>query len=133
MNDRKCSLQGQQPNHPQIPKPPFPYDSEEVKFNNDVAGITLAGMLTLPATPGQHSAVILIAGMGPADRDGTFNDHKPLWGIADHFSRHGIAVLRFDKWGVGQSTGKLDLNVTSKCLAGEAGINFIGRASLIFD
>ena len=35
-------------NHPQEPKEPFPYKSEEVKFVNEEAGDTLAGTLTLP-------------------------------------------------------------------------------------
>ena len=44
---------------------PFPYDAEEVKFDNKVDNLTLAGTLTIPRGPGKHPAVILISGSGP--------------------------------------------------------------------
>ena len=42
------------------------------------------------------------------DRDETMLGHKPFLVLSDHFTRHGIAVLRFDKRGVGKSTGIYD-------------------------
>lgn len=93
------------PNRPQTPRPPFPYDEEEVVYPNPEAGITLAGTLTLPHTPGPHPVVLLITGSGPQDRDETVFDHKPFLIIADHLARHDIAVLRVDDRGVGASTG----------------------------
>jgi uncharacterized protein len=104
-----------------------PYHVEDVTYNNAAAGITLAGTLTIPNTPGQHPAVILIAGMGPVDRDYTFGNHKMFAVLADHLTHNGIAVLRFDKRGVGQSTGTFDLNVTSQGLASDvvAGIEYL--------
>src|SRR5690606_31321580 len=90
---------------PQEPKPPFPYDIEEVRFANDEAGITLAGTLTRPKGDGPFPAVILITGSGPQNRDEELFGHKPFWVIADHLTRTGIAVLRFDDRGVGNSTG----------------------------
>lgn len=39
------------------------------------------------------------------DRDGTILMHKPFLVLADHLTRHGIAVLRVDDRGVGGSTG----------------------------
>jgi len=94
------------PNRPQTPQPPFPYDSALVTVaNSEQAGVELSGTLTLPHGVDRAPAVILISGSGPQDRDETIVDHKPFWVIADHLSRNGIAVLRFDDRGVGESKG----------------------------
>ena len=90
---------------PQTPVAPFPYRIEEVSFRNEADGVQLAGTLTIPATDQPCPAVVLISGSGPQDRDETLLDHKPFWVIADHLSRHGIAVLRFDDRGTGASKG----------------------------
>lgn len=102
---------------PQEPQPPFPYLVEEVTFQNTTDNVTLAGTFTKPNTPNKHPAIILIAGMGPKDRDATMAGHKPLFVLADYFTRAGIAVLRYDKRGVGSSTGTFSLDVTSNDLA----------------
>jgi dipeptidyl aminopeptidase/acylaminoacyl peptidase len=94
------------PNRPQMPKAPFPYTVTEVKFENSKDGVTLAGTLTLPDGRDEKlPAVILVSGSGPQDRDETLMGHKPFWVLADYFSRHGIAVLRYDDRGVGESKG----------------------------
>lgn len=90
-------------NRPQEPKPPYPYRVEEVTFLND--SLTLAGTLTFPDSDGTFPAVILIAGSGAHDRDETVFGHKPFLVLADYLTRQGFAVLRYDKRGVGQSTG----------------------------
>lgn len=90
---------------PQEPIPPFPYISEDVSFRNKQAGITLSGTLTLPKDGGKHIAVVLITGSGPQNRDEELMGHKPFLVLADHFTRKGIAVLRFDDRGVGKSGG----------------------------
>jgi len=90
-------------NRPQEPKPPFPYKSEDIKFRNEKAGITLGGTVTIPDGPGPFPAVILITGSGSQNRNEELMAHKPFWVIADYLSRNGIAVLRFDDRGVGQS------------------------------
>ncbi len=90
---------------PQEPKPPFPYRSEEITFENKAAGITLAGTLTTPATGSNFTAVILITGSGPQNRDEELLGHKPFLVIADYLTRKGIAVLRYDDRGTAQSTG----------------------------
>ena len=99
-------------NRPQEPKPPFPYISEEVYFVNEKAGIKLAGTLTIPEGVGPFPAVILITGSGSQNRNEELMGHKPFWVFADHLSRNGIAVLRYDDRGVGQSQGT-PLNATS--------------------
>ncbi|MCA9697483.1 MAG: alpha/beta hydrolase, partial [Myxococcales bacterium] len=94
------------PPRSQTPKAPFPYAIEEVRFDNpDAAGVALAGTLTIPDGPGPHPGVVLLSGSGPQDRDEALFGHQPFWVLADHLSRNGIAVLRFDDRGVGQSTG----------------------------
>lgn len=106
------------PNRPQTPKAPFPYQVEEVTFRNDSEGVQLAGTLTLPKTDRPCPAVVMISGSGPQDRDETLLDHKPFWVIADHLSRHGIAVLRFDDRGTGASKGDF-VSATSENFAND--------------
>lgn len=93
------------PERPQNPKAPFPYAAEEVTFANVEANIKLAGTLTLPDTKGKVPAVVLISGSGPQNRDEELMGHKPFHVLADHLTRNGFAVLRFDDRGVGQSEG----------------------------
>jgi len=88
---------------PQEPKPPFPYRSEHVTITNAPGQSVLDGTLTLPPGPGPFPAVILISGSGPQNRDEEIFGHKPFLVLADHLSRRGIAVLRYDDRGVGQS------------------------------
>jgi pimeloyl-ACP methyl ester carboxylesterase len=91
---------------PQVPKPPFPYKSEDVTFPSLAKDVTMAGTLTLPEGAGPFPAAILITGSGPQDRDETIFEHKPFLILADHLTRKGIAVLRYDDRGIGKSTGK---------------------------
>jgi len=90
---------------PQTPVPPFPYLAEPVTFPG--AEASLAGTLTVPRGAGPFPSVVLIAGSGPNDRDETIFGHKPFWVLADYLTRRGIAVLRYDKRGIGASGGDL--------------------------
>ena len=90
---------------PQVPKKPYPYDVENVTYKNKSAKITIAGTLTLPRSKGPHPIAILISGSGPQDRDETMMGHKPFLVLADHLTRKGIAVLRYDDRGVGGTGG----------------------------
>lgn len=93
-------------NRPQEPVKPYPYQVEEVKFNNQKDNITLAGTLTLPKpTKKKPPVVILISGSGQQDRDESFAGHKPFLVLSDYLTRNGIAVLRYDDRGFGESTG----------------------------
>lgn len=98
----------EKPARPQMPEPPYPYNSEDVFFENKEAGITLAGTFTWPATGKKFPAVILISGSGPQNRDEELVSHKPFLLIADHLTRNGIAVLRFDDRGTAASGGDYD-------------------------
>ena len=97
---------------PQEPRSPYPYVEEHVTYLNTSAHITLAGTLTLPKSTKQCPAVLLIAGSGPNDRNETLFGHKPFLVLADHLTRAGIAVLRVDKRGVGESTGNYEIATT---------------------
>jgi pimeloyl-ACP methyl ester carboxylesterase len=90
---------------PQTPVKPFPYREVEVVFPNSQAKISLSGTLTLPPGSGPFLVAILLHGSGPHDRDETLLGHRPFLVLADHLTRKGIAVLRFDKRGNGKSTG----------------------------
>ncbi len=72
------------------------FTEEQVTFGN--GDVNLAGSLRLPATPGRHPAVVYAHGSGP----GTRNQISLL---AHFFLHRGIAVLGYDKRGVGRSSG----------------------------
>ena len=104
---------------PQTPSKPYPYHEEEISFSNAAAGVTLAGTLTLPKGAGPFPSALLIAGSGPNDRDEALASHRPFLVLADHLTRKGIAVLRYDKRGIGKSTGSAD-KATTVDLASDA-------------
>lgn len=69
---------------------------EAVRFSN--GEVHLAGTLISPASPGPHPAVILVHASGAEDRE-------YLLPFARFLVRRGMAVLGYDKRGVGGSTG----------------------------
>jgi len=111
---------------PQTPVRPFPYAEEEVTFGGGAEGIVLAGTLTLPKGEGPFPAALLVAGSGPQDRDESLANHRPFLLIADALTRKDIAVLRYDKRGVGKSTGNPDTATTMDLAAdAQAGLAFL--------
>jgi pimeloyl-ACP methyl ester carboxylesterase len=100
------------PVRPQEPEEPYPYSATDVRFESAAEGVTLAGTLTVPAGDGPYPAVVLVSGSGAQDRDETVFGHRPFLVLADHLSRSGIAVLRYDDRGVGESTGDISTAVT---------------------
>jgi alpha/beta superfamily hydrolase len=90
-----------------------------VVYENKKDGVQLAGTLTLPRSKGPFPAALLITGSGPQDRNETVLGHRPFLVLADHLTRRGIAVLRFDDRGVGKSTGRFD-EATSEDFAADA-------------
>jgi uncharacterized protein len=95
---------------------PPTYRSEEVTFSN--AEATLAGTLTVPEGQGRFPAVVLISGSGVEDRDEDIFGFRIFGVLADHLSRHGIAVLRYDDRGAGGSTAASPQD-TSETYAGD--------------
>ena len=93
------------PSRPQNPEEPLPYHVEEVSYPNPDGGHVLAGTFTRPEAGSPFPSVLLISGSGPQDRDEALMGHRPFLVLSDHLTRSGIAVLRFDDRGVGESTG----------------------------
>ena len=113
-------------NRPQEPKPPFPYTSEDLTFQNDKFNIKLAGTLTIPAGEGPFPAVIMITGSVPQNRNEEIMGHKPFLVIADYLSRNGIVVLRYDDRGIGKSQGSFATATTADLATdAEAAFNFL--------
>src|SRR6266699_6609957 len=104
---------------PQNPVKPYPYKEEEISFPNGKAKISLAGTLTLPRGQGPFPAAVLLSRYGPHDRDESIMGHRPFLVLADHLTRKGVAVLRFDKRGIGKSTGDC-ANATMEDFTGDA-------------
>jgi pimeloyl-ACP methyl ester carboxylesterase len=69
---------------------------EDVRFSNGY--VRLVGTLISPTTQGKHPAIILVHASGAEDREYVLPFARLL-------IRHGIAVLGYDKRGVGTSTG----------------------------
>jgi uncharacterized protein len=111
---------------PQTPAKPHPYREVELSFPNSKAAVSLAGTLTMPRGPGPFPAAILLAGSGPLDRDEADDGHRPFLVLADYLTRKGIAVLRYDKRGVGKSTGNYDEATTADFASdAEAALSFL--------
>ena len=105
-------------NRPQTPQPPFPYAQEEVSFANGDA--VLKGTLVLPeGCTRQTPVLIMVTGSGLQDRDERLFEHRPFAVIADALARAGIATLRYDDRGFGESTGDI-INCTTEDLKNDA-------------
>jgi pimeloyl-ACP methyl ester carboxylesterase len=102
-----------------------PYREENVTFTNAAAGASLAGTLTVPAGPGPFPAVVLLSDAGAQDRNGTVNEFGPQGWLADYLTRRGIAVLRFDDRGTGQSTGAADATTADLVTDAQAALGFL--------
>jgi uncharacterized protein len=90
---------------PQEPKKRL-YHVREVVFAGGTEGVMLAGELTTPQTGGAFPAVILIAGSGPHERNEEVAGHKVFLVLSDYLTKRGYAVLRYDKRGIGHSSGE---------------------------
>lgn len=113
-------------NRPQEPKGPFSYEECEIRFRNEVDGLTFAGTFVVPEGEAPFPTVVFFTGSGPQDRDETLMGHRPFAVIADALARRGIASLRFDDRGVGGSEGDLmDSEVTSFANDAIAAIRFL--------
>ncbi len=104
----------------------LPYNSEEITFFND--GNTFAGTITYPKDEGKKfPAVVMITGSGAQNRDEEIYGFKIFGIIADHLTKNGIAVLRYDDRGVGGSKGKTVSESTTDDFAKDvvAAVNFL--------
>lgn len=73
--------------------------SRDLVFHN--GDVVLAGTLSVPDAPGRWPGIVLVGGSGPSDR---YNDtlFPP---IIEYLVGAGLAVLSYDKRGVGGSSG----------------------------
>ena len=117
---------------PQMPKAPYPYETEEVTFRNEADGATLAGTLTWPvgydkAAKQKPMVLLFVSGSGQQNRDEELMNHKPFLVIADYLARQGIATLRYDDRATGKSVGGDVKNATTKDFSRDAlaGIDFL--------
>jgi len=126
LNLSKEIIQKQVYARPQEPQKPYPYYTEDVKFENKTDKVVLAGTLSLPKKEGNFPAVILISGSGGQNRDGETLGHKPFLVLADFLTKKGFAVLRFDDRGVEQSTGDISKSTTADFARDvQAGVDYL--------
>jgi len=105
LTHRVAGLAGAELRRPQTPVKPYPYREVDAAFEDEGGHVKLAGTLTLPEGVGPFPAVVLVSGSGPNTRNEPILGHQLFLVLADHLTRHGIAVLRYDKRGTGASTG----------------------------
>ncbi|GLH73433.1 alpha/beta hydrolase [Geothrix limicola] len=109
------------PLRPQTPKPPFPYEDQPLAIRTP-DGIFLGATLTLPKGSAQPDVVVLIGGSGPGNRDEDGGGHQPFAVLADQLARRGLAVLRYDKRGVGRSTGNYYQHTDTQLISDAAAV-----------
>ncbi|MRX68202.1 hypothetical protein SAMN06265349_103548 [Flavobacterium resistens] len=126
LNLSKEIIQKQVYARPQEPQKPYPYYTEDVKFENKTDKVVLAGTLSLPKKDGNFPAVILISGSGGQNRDSEILGHKPFLVLADFLTKKGFAVLRFDDRGVEQSTGDISKSTSADFARDvQAGVDYL--------
>jgi dipeptidyl aminopeptidase/acylaminoacyl peptidase len=103
------------------------FAEQEITFNNPIDGTQLSGTLTQPKSSDKTPAVILIHGSGPHNRNLRFFSGKQLFkDLAEHLTNNGIAVLRYDKRGVGKSKGQfIPFDMENFSSDGIAGIDYL--------
>ena len=97
------------------PPPPvvYTYHIETVALTSSAGNVALAGTLSIPDGPGPFPAAVLLSDMGPQDRDARQGRYRLFADLASSLARQGIAVLRLDDRGVGQSGGDSRLATTA--------------------
>ncbi|UII25399.1 alpha/beta hydrolase [Fulvivirga maritima] len=89
----------------QHPKPPFSYYSDSITFTSEVTGLQYGATLNIPKNMQEYPLAILITGTGRQDRNYVYSGHQFFTVLADALAQEGIASIRVDDRGVGQTTG----------------------------
>ncbi len=112
--------------------PPYSYTEEEVQFKNSAGNALLTGSLTYPKSGGPFPAVVLVNGSGQQNRDSEVFGHRPFKVLADHLTKNGFAVLRYDDRGVGGSKGEVNLATTIDFASdANAAVDFLSKKTNI--
>ncbi len=99
------------PSPPPPAAPPVPYRERALTVTN--GAVSLGGTLTIPEGQGPFPAMVLVTGSGAQTRDEDIFGFKVFAVLADHLTRQGIAVYRYDDRGVGESTGNMARSTTA--------------------
>ncbi len=89
------------------------YHIEAVTLTSPAGNVALAGTLSIPDGAGPFPAAVLLSDMGAQDRDTRQGSYHLFADLAASLARQGIAVLRLDDRGVGQSGGDYRLATTA--------------------
>ncbi|UOQ65148.1 alpha/beta hydrolase family protein [Hymenobacter volaticus] len=117
---------------PKIFKFPPPYRVEEVKVPNTIDHLSLAGTLTIPAGEGPFPAVVVLSDLDTQTRDAVYGDYALTGSLADFLTRRGIAVLRLDDRGIGQSAGdSATVTTADRVRDAQAALSFLRTRPLI--
>ena len=81
------------------------YHTEQVTIFSQPGSVKLAGTLSIPDGAGPFPAAVLLSDVGPHDRDARQGNYRLFADVASALARQGVAVLRLDDRGVGQSGG----------------------------
>jgi pimeloyl-ACP methyl ester carboxylesterase len=88
---------------------PASLSENERAITIDAGPVRLAGVLRTPSGegrfPGPFPGVVILSGSGPQDRDGMIAGQPVYAALAEGLARAGIASLRLDDRGVGESSG----------------------------
>ena len=81
------------------------FRNEDVTVPTGDPAVTLAGTLSLPPGDGPHPGVHFLTGSGGHTRDQVISGTPMLRVLGDYLASRGLAVLRLDDRGAGDSTG----------------------------
>lgn len=110
------------------------FENQEIRFESLAEGITIAGTLSVPRSPGPHPAVLMVTGNGPHTRDQMISKSPMFEMLGDFFAQRGLAVMRTDARGYGESSGpdNYELYTTADRVEdNRAALNFLKRRELI--
>ncbi|WP_293884692.1 MULTISPECIES: alpha/beta hydrolase family protein [unclassified Sphingobacterium] len=112
--------------------PPYDYMEEEVSFKNNKGNSFLTGSLTYPKGKGPFPAVVLVNGSGQQNRDSEMFGHRPFKVLADHLTKNGFAVLRYDDREIGGSKGEVNLATTIDFASdANAAVDFLSKKNIV--
>jgi pimeloyl-ACP methyl ester carboxylesterase len=102
------------------------YHLETVTVKSPAGNVALAGTLSIPDGAGPFPAAVLLSDMGAQDRDARQGSYRLFADMASSLARQGIAVLRLDDRGVGQSSGDSRLATTADLVRdAQAALNYL--------